>query len=196
MYTFSSSSLFSSDLKPDNILLDSAGHAHITDFNVAIHYSERRLHTSVAGSMAYMAPQVVGKQGYSWQIDWWSLGITAYELIFHKRPFDGRSSEKMTHSIMKDPLRFPDDASQRCSDEGLMALKGVSHLLSFRGYRTDSLQFITRDPTTRLGCRPNGQGIEDIRHHPWFSSIEWDTIENKESQPPFVPDVCVSYIPT
>lgn len=107
--------------------MDSAGHVHITDFNVAIHYSERRLHTSVAGSMAYMAPQVVGRKGYSWQIDWWSLGITAYELMFHKRPFDGRSSEKITQSIMKDPLQFPDDASQRCSEEGLMALRGVSH---------------------------------------------------------------------
>jgi len=102
------------------------GHAHITDFNVAIHYSERRLHTSVAGSMAYMAPQVVNKKGYSWQIDWWSLGVTAFELIFQKRPFDGRNSEKMTQSIIKDPLRFPDDANQRCSEEGIMALKGVS----------------------------------------------------------------------
>ena len=125
---YDSSSLpFSSDLKPDNILLDSAGHVHITDFNVAIHYSERRLHTSVAGSMAYMAPQVVGKRGYSWQIDWWSLGITAYELIFHRRPFDGRTVEKMTQSIMKDPLRFPDDVAERCSEAGMMALKGVSH---------------------------------------------------------------------
>jgi serine/threonine protein kinase len=42
------------DLKPDNILLDEAGHAHITDFNIAVHYSERRMLTSVAGSMAYM----------------------------------------------------------------------------------------------------------------------------------------------
>jgi serine/threonine kinase 32 len=113
------------DLKPDNILLDAGGHAHITDFNVAIHYSERRHHTSVAGSMAYMAPQVLNKKGYSWQIDWWSLGITAYELMFHRRPFDGRNSERMNHAITKDPLRFPDNAPQRCSDEAISALKGV-----------------------------------------------------------------------
>jgi serine/threonine kinase 32 len=94
----------------------------------------------------------------------------------------------MTQSIMKDPLRFPDDVSERCSEAGIMALKGVSHFYTFLDYRTDYLQFIDRDPTTRLGCRPNGQGIEDIRRHPWFSCIEWDTIEKKESQPPFIPD--------
>jgi len=47
---------FSSDLKPDNILLDERGNAHLTDFNIAIHFGERRL-TGVAGSMAYMAPE-------------------------------------------------------------------------------------------------------------------------------------------
>jgi serine/threonine kinase 32 len=121
-------------LKPDNILLDAMGHAHITDFNVAVHYSERRMHSSVAGSMAYMAPQVVARKGYTWAIDWWSLGVTAYELLFHKRPFDGRSSEKMTQAILKDPLKFPDDASTKCSEAGISALRSVSSLPHyFRG---------------------------------------------------------------
>lgn len=101
------------------------GHAHITDFNVAIHYSDKRLHTSVAGSMAYMAPEVVGRKGYNWTIDWWSLGITAYELLYHKRPFEGRNAEKMTYSILKDPLSFPDEDSPRCSEAARSALRGV-----------------------------------------------------------------------
>jgi serine/threonine kinase 32 len=50
-------------------------------------------------------------------------------------------------------------------------------------------QLIERDPNQRLGCKPNGQGIEDVRQHPWFQNIEWDQLENKESQPSFVPDV-------
>jgi serine/threonine kinase 32 len=77
--------------------------------------------------MAYMAPQVINKKGYSWQIDWWSLGITAYELLYHKRPFDGRNAEKMRNSILKDSLKFPDDnTGPRCSDAAILALKGVS----------------------------------------------------------------------
>ncbi|CAL1716893.1 unnamed protein product [Somion occarium] len=162
------------DLKPDNILLDSMGHAHITDFNVAIHYSERRLHTSIAGSMAYMAPEVVGRKGYTWPVDWWSLGVVLWELLFHRRPFDGRTSEKMTHSILKDPLRFPSNVNEYVSKEGQDFLRGL----------------LDRNPRTRLGCR-NGRtnGMDDIHDHPWFSSIDWDSLENKESQPHFVPDM-------
>ncbi|EGN98970.1 hypothetical protein SERLA73DRAFT_181726 [Serpula lacrymans var. lacrymans S7.3] len=161
------------DLKPDNILLDARGHAHITDFNVAIHYSERRLHTSVAGSMAYMAPEVVGRKGYTWFVDWWSLGVTAFELLFHQRPFEGRNSERITQSILKDPLRFPEDAHKKCSPQGIKCLQAL----------------MERNANHRLGCRPNGQGIIDIQQHPWFSAIDWDNLDTKEAQPPFVPDM-------
>lgn len=80
--------------------------------------------------MAYMAPQVVSRKGYSWQIDWWSLGITAYELLFHSRPFDGRTAEKMTQSILRDPLKFPESANARVSDECIAFLQGVSVVFS------------------------------------------------------------------
>lgn len=151
------------------------------------------MHTSVAGSMAYMAPQVVGRKGYSWQIDWWSLGITVYELLFHKRPFDGRSTERMTQSILKDPLRFPENARSNCSEAGFSALRGVSPFFSVHCIKSFS-QFLDRDPSTRLGCRSNCQSIVDVRQHPWFSSINWDSLQTKESQPPFVPDVGPAFI--
>ena len=162
------------DIKPDNILLDEQGHAHLTDFNIAVHYSERKMLTGVAGSMAYMAPEILVKKGYSYTIDWWSLGVCAYELTFGRRPFRGRTNGDLTHSITKDSLRFPDDAEMKCSKRGMQALAG----------------FLERDVTKRLGCKPDGEGMQDIRAHPWFSSLDWDKLENKELPPPFIPDVC------
>ncbi|KAI0080177.1 kinase-like protein [Panus rudis PR-1116 ss-1] len=160
------------DLKPDNILLDEQGHAHITDFNIAVYYSEKKLLTGVAGSMAYMAPEILTKRGYTYTIDWWSLGVCAYELIFGRRPFRGRTNSDLTHSISKDALRFPEDAASKCSRAGIQALKG----------------FLERDPTKRLGSKLFAEGYEELKSHPWFQSIDWETLERKELTPPFVPD--------
>lgn len=160
------------DVKPDNILLDSEGHVHITDFNIAVHYSDRRLLTGVAGSMAYMAPEILTKKGYSYMIDWWSLGICAYELMFGKRPFRGRTNSDLTHSISKDLLKFPDDAETKCSRTGIQAIKG----------------FLDRDYSRRLGCNPDGEELVEVQHHPWFAQIDWDALDKKALQPPFVPD--------
>lgn len=83
--------------------------------------------------MAYMAPEILAKRGYTYTVDWWSLGVCAYELIFGRRPFRGKTNSDLTHSISKDHLRFPEDAESKCSRAGLQALKGVSSHL-----RTDA----------------------------------------------------------
>lgn len=81
------------DIKPDNILLDDKGHAHLTDFNVAILLDNQDdLASGFAGTKPYVAPDIcqnkLGKnKGYSFNVDWWSLAITMFELLRHKRPF-------------------------------------------------------------------------------------------------------------
>lgn len=42
------------DVKPDNILLDENGHAHLTDFNIATILREGQLATSMSGTKPYM----------------------------------------------------------------------------------------------------------------------------------------------
>ncbi|KAI9508187.1 AGC/YANK protein kinase [Russula earlei] len=140
------------DIKPDNLLLDERGHAHITDFNIAVHYSDRRLLTGVAGSMAYMAPEILQKRGYT--------------------PFRGRTNTALTHSISKDPLRFPADADQKCSSEGIHFIRGL----------------LDRDPFKRIACSPRGDSLDEIHQHAWFSSIDWEALNRKELPSPFVPD--------
>ena len=87
------------------------------------------MHTGVAGSLAYMAPEILAKRGYTCTIDWWSLGVCAYELLFGRRPFRGKTNAELTYSISKDSLKYPEDYEKKCSRPGLQALRGVSDLL-------------------------------------------------------------------
>ncbi|KIJ55104.1 hypothetical protein M422DRAFT_239732 [Sphaerobolus stellatus SS14] len=157
------------DIKPDNILLDSQGHAHLTDFNVAVYHPQDRHLTSVAGSKAYMAPEVLAHKGYTYSADWWSLGVTAYELVFGRRPFHGRKGADLTHAIVKGTLKFPHDAENKVSKEGLVALR----------------EFLERDPNKRMGARGE---IADVKKLVWFKKMDWEKLETKELTPPLVPD--------
>lgn len=157
------------DIKPDNVLLDERGHVHLTDFNIAVHFSSRRPLTSIAGSMAYMAPEVLRKRGYLSSVDWWSLGVMAYELLFGRRPFRGKTNSALTHSIMNDRCGFPENVETIVSKETISCIKGL----------------LERDTTKRMGCR---NGIEDFKQHPWFIGIDWHALVRKELVPPFEPD--------
>lgn len=75
--------------------------------------------------MAYMAPEVLEKKGYFTTVDWWSLGIVAYELLFNRRPFRAKSNSALTQAIITHELSFPDNVKSLVSPECLSALYGV-----------------------------------------------------------------------
>ncbi|KAI8068436.1 kinase-like domain-containing protein, partial [Gongronella butleri] len=156
------------DLKPDNILLDERGHAHLTDFNIAVPFTDGKMLTSVAGSMAYMAPEILKKRGYLASVDWWSLGIVLYELLYGQRPFRGKTNDALKQSILTDPMPFPDEP--KVSADAIAFLQAL----------------LTRDISERLGV--GDQGFQRLKAHPWFKSIRWHDLETKAMEPPFVPD--------
>lgn len=158
------------DLKPDNILLDEKGHCHLTDFNIAVNFMPGKPLTAIAGSMAYMAPEVLNKKGYFATADWWSLGVVAYELLFGKRPYRGKTNDALTNSILNDPLVFPETAQGTISPACLDFLQ----------------KLLTRDIKKRLGC--DSEGFDGFKNHPFFQGIEWSKLLNKTATPPFEPD--------
>ncbi len=104
------------DLKPPNILLDSAGQPHVTDFGLAVdEHSQREMAGEVAGSPQYMSPeQIRGETQYlDGRTDIWSLGVILYELLARRRPFSGRDLRELCDEIQHrepKPIRQMDES--------------------------------------------------------------------------------------
>ncbi|CEP18525.1 hypothetical protein [Parasitella parasitica] len=158
------------DLKPDNILLDEKGHAHLTDFNIAVPVDPQRTRplTTIAGSYAYISPEILLKQGYSYPVDWWSLGVVLYELLYGQRPFRARSNDDLQRAILSDPIEFPKEP--QVSNEAIDFIMGL----------------LNRDVSQRLGV--GEAGFDRLKKHPWMKEICWDILASKAVGAPFTPD--------
>ena len=126
---------------------------------------------------SHMAPEMVimlnqssaEKKGYSYAVDWWSLGITIYKLLTGYRPFAPLDAANATsnpeYAMLFQEINYPKTLSPEVVDL-------ISRLL-------DTNEF------SRLGSGPNGH--KDIKEHPFFKDIVWNILESKQVQPPFIP---------
>lgn len=81
------------DLKPGNMILAAAGVVKLTDFGIAHDAAESRMTATGAavGSLPYMAPEQIQHNKVDPRSDIYSLGITLYELLTGKLPFQAES---------------------------------------------------------------------------------------------------------
>ncbi|KAF4798992.1 Serine/threonine-protein kinase 32B [Turdus rufiventris] len=146
------------------------GHVHITDFNVATIVKGSEKASSMAGTKPYMAPEVFqafmdGGPGYSYPVDWWSLGITAYELLRGWRPYEIHSATPIDEILNMFKMERVHYSSTWC--------KGMIALLK---------KLLTKDPECRLSS------LADIQNSPYLADVNWDAVLEKAVTPGFVPN--------
>ena len=150
------------DLKPDNVVLDEEGHALLTDFGLSKEgVMDNQSARSFCGSVAYLAPEMLRRQGHGKAVDWYLLGVLFYEMIVGFPPYFSTNREQMFNNIQRGKLKIP------------TALSGDA-----RGLLKELLN---RDPLKRLGSR---RDAEEVKENPFFYGINWDSVLRKELRPP------------
>src|SRR5439155_7206358 len=100
------------DVKPDNILVNSAGEVRIIDFALAQRISKaglfgrlfRRKGKSM-GTRSYMSPEQIRGEPLDGRADVYSFGASAYELVANRPPFRAASSQELlTKHIAEKPV--------------------------------------------------------------------------------------------
>ena len=146
------------DIKPENLLFDSKYFLRIGDFGIAVKTSWDYENDN-SGTLNYMAPERIGycqnknnNYKYSFESDFYSLGVILYELCMGKRPF-GSCKKKKEIINMFDETKTIKITSDMYS-ENLCDL--INKLLIF-------------DPLQRIGHN----NIEEIKSHPIFDNFPW-----------------------
>ena len=151
------------DLKPDNVVLDKDGHCKLTDFGLSkegVH--ENFFAQSFCGSIAYLAPEMLKKEGHGKAVDWYLLGVLFYEMLVGITPYFTTRKEDIFYNIEYGELKIPGFVS-----------KEAEELLR---------RLLERNPNKRLGGM--GRDALEIKEHPYFKDVDWKKMYEKKIKAP------------
>ncbi|KAG1470568.1 hypothetical protein G6F56_002609 [Rhizopus delemar] len=116
------------------------------------------------GTPDYLAPESILGTGQDSMVDWWALGVICYEFLYGIPPFNAETPDKVFENILSRRIDWHED------------------LVSIAPETRDFMErLMTLDPTQRLGYN----GAQEVKAHPFFASVDWDTLLTEA--PSFVP---------
>jgi len=99
------------DLKPANIIIDHNGVAKLTDFGCSTTRESIHIH-AIAGTLHYMAPEIIRGFPPSSHSDVWSLGVVLYEIAYNILPFQNNPLTAIEKALFDIPLNHVGEADR------------------------------------------------------------------------------------
>uniref|UniRef100_U5EGG3 Ribosomal protein S6 kinase n=1 Tax=Corethrella appendiculata TaxID=1370023 RepID=U5EGG3_9DIPT len=154
------------DLKPENVLLDAQGHVKLTDFGLCKeHIKEGIVTHTFCGTIEYMAPEILTRNGHAKAVDWWSLGALMYDMLTGLPPFTAENRKKTIETILKGKLNLPAYLTPDARDLIRRLMK--------------------RQVAVRLGSGPSDSLA--VQAHPFFKNVNWEDVLQRRLEPPIKP---------
>ncbi|KAL2684995.1 hypothetical protein Neosp_006088 [[Neocosmospora] mangrovei] len=125
------------------------------------------------GTPDYLAPETIKGDKQDETSDWWSVGCILFEFLYGFPPFHAGEAEEVFENILARKIQWPDE------DECELVSEEAKDLIN---------KLLCMEPHQRLGSNREDKfqsGGEEIRKHPWFDEVNWDTLLEDEAQ--FVP---------
>ena len=126
------------------------------------------------GTPDYLAPETLNGVGQDEMSDWWSLGCIMFEFLFGYPPFNAPTPDEVFDNILHRRIHWPDEPEELVSKEAVDLMN----------------KLIVINPQERLGANVDerfADGGAEIRSHPWFSDINFETLLEDKAQ--FVPNL-------
>jgi serine/threonine-protein kinase len=117
------------DVKPSNIMFDTAGVARLTDFGLAkgAAYTALTRQGQMVGTLAYLAPEIIRGEEAGPAADVYALGCVAYECLSTQPPFPGTGLLQVGMAILNSD---PPDLRERRPDVSPAFLEAVGYALA------------------------------------------------------------------
>ena len=160
------------DLKPENLILDNKGYLKLTDFGIAKIYNKNVDNSKdTSGTPGYMSPEVLCCLNHNFCVDYYALGIIAYEIMLGNRPYKGIYRREIKQQVL--------------SKQVFVTQKNLAK----KKWSNDSADFINkciqRKPCNRLGYI----GINQLKEHPWLKYFNWKDLYVEKMKAPYIPDI-------
>ncbi len=99
------------DIKPQNIMISKDGKVKVADFGIARASFSDSQDSDAIGSVHYVSPEQATGGPVDARSDIYSLGITMFEMVTGRLPFDGENTASVTMAHLKSPMASPKESN-------------------------------------------------------------------------------------